>query len=278
MLCSNCGREIPDNTRFCNYCGADQAIKTSQEPVYANVQPSKKIKPKKKKRNILVVIAAVLAASTLGQLAGKEMAKSNTKDTEPKGIVLDNTIDDDRKDTKQEEIPELEAIKKPEFETDTEPAAENVPEASAEFTQIFRDRSIVMMPALFLGLDSASFARVEDDGTIICYQFGYKDDVISEMVQTAYVDVSSLSESDREAMAASLKGNISEFENLDFVTTSSDLGTNYYSVSLRLERLDEEDILTQAKEKGMIQTTGNNGWMSMSVTKTGLLADGFVMK
>lgn len=24
MFCKNCGKQIPDNTKFCNYCGAQQ--------------------------------------------------------------------------------------------------------------------------------------------------------------------------------------------------------------------------------------------------------------
>lgn len=30
MFCRNCGKEIPENVKFCNYCGADQNNRSAQ--------------------------------------------------------------------------------------------------------------------------------------------------------------------------------------------------------------------------------------------------------
>lgn len=29
MFCQNCGKEVPENIKFCNYCGAEQGVDSS---------------------------------------------------------------------------------------------------------------------------------------------------------------------------------------------------------------------------------------------------------
>lgn len=40
MFCRNCGKEIPENVKFCNYCGAGQSIHSSSASFQETPQPS----------------------------------------------------------------------------------------------------------------------------------------------------------------------------------------------------------------------------------------------
>ena len=65
MFCKKCGKELPDNARFCNYCGADQTVTETgntniyQEPVnsYQGINP--KAAKKRKIAKVLFVLQAI---------------------------------------------------------------------------------------------------------------------------------------------------------------------------------------------------------------------------
>lgn len=287
MFCSNCGKQIPDNTKFCSYCGAQQAAGNNmnsapnqqrytsgatgnQQPVYTANQPQRK-PPKKKKNNILVVFLVVLVMSGVGTMVGKSMAKSYEDDSKSDGIVLDNNLD-----TKKTELP---------------PAQENTPveestaetEENPEYTKIFADRFIVQMPAMFMTKERASFAKVTEEGMVESMQIGSSDDVITDMIETIYIDVSTMSDSDKEAMDATLSGKYAEFENMDFLTISTNMGTSYYSFSCKMTNLDEKENLTAAIEAGLISVTTPGStdavdYLSMKSTESALLSGGYIKK
>jgi hypothetical protein len=56
MFCRNCGKEIPDNTEYCRYCGAQQPQKAASSPASQDTAPTKKSDD-----NIYGIIALVLA-------------------------------------------------------------------------------------------------------------------------------------------------------------------------------------------------------------------------
>lgn len=79
MFCRNCGKEIPENVKFCNYCGADQNSRSTQntqsnprtyvqqqaashsQPVYtASHSSNAKKKNTKKKVGIVLVCLQLL--------------------------------------------------------------------------------------------------------------------------------------------------------------------------------------------------------------------------
>lgn len=66
MFCSNCGNQIPENTKFCTVCGKAQG--SPQSPVSPPIAPVKQTKGKGKK--IGGIVMAVLGGlSVLGSLA-----------------------------------------------------------------------------------------------------------------------------------------------------------------------------------------------------------------
>lgn len=69
MFCQKCGKQIPDNTKFCSYCGAQQSVNpaSNQQPYTA---PQSSPNPPQKKKSgvgILVALAVVAVAFMLGK-------------------------------------------------------------------------------------------------------------------------------------------------------------------------------------------------------------------
>lgn len=244
MYCKKCGKEISENMKFCTYCGAvqdDASSSVYSQPV--NVHDSKKKETKKKKKvtkaSLLVgVIAAALAMYGQWSASSSSKTKSNEED-----FVVETTTE----------------------------------EANPEYEKIFSDRNIIHMSAVMVG-DTAAFAKVGDDGTIECLEFGYKDDIIHTMVQTIFIDISDLSEEQRQVMDETARENYSAYENLEFVTITSNIGNSYYKISCKAEGLDDEDTLQTAEDNGVVETTGSGELMSMNLTGIELRAGGYVEK
>ena len=287
MFCSNCGKQIPDNTKFCSYCGAQQAAGNNmnsapnqqryssqttgnQQPVYTATQPQKK-PPKKKKNNILVVFLVVLVMSGVGSMVGKSMAKSYVDDSKSNSIVSDNTLD-----TKKTELPSAEE------NTPTEDSTAEA-EENPEYTKIFSDRFIVQIPAMFMTKERASFAKVTEEGMVESMQIGSSDDVITDMVQTIYIDVSAVSDSDKENLDATLSAKYAKCKEMGFVTSTSNMGETYYSFSCKITDLDVKDNLMAGIEEGLINVTTPGSadavdYLSMKSTESALLSGGYIKK
>lgn len=94
MFCRNCGKEIPENVKFCNYCGADQNNRSAQntqsnprtygqqqtathsQPVYSAPRSSDTKKNNTKKKvgivliclQILMLIGGISSGTVIGML------------------------------------------------------------------------------------------------------------------------------------------------------------------------------------------------------------------
>lgn len=280
MICSNCGRELPDGSVFCNYCGAQQMVQSSSYHGANNCsqgytdrsddvvsgysayhEPNSNTKPvkEKKKKNPLIVIAAVAGAVFVGQMAGKMMSKSylDARNSGSKGTS--STVSDTN-------VPA--SVPKPD---------------NPEYMKIFSERNIVKGIYMVVMKDTASFAKVDEEGMIDCMDFAYKDDIVSDFQQTLYIDISGTPESDVQALDAEMTGRI---ENLSgqllesgVVSYESNIGANYYRISYEVTDLDDPEILKLAKENGLLTTDEEKGKsLSMAATETNMIAQGYVKK
>lgn len=105
MFCGNCGKEIPDNARFCNHCGAVQNTRFAQntQSAYpntgtqqaANPQPVYPAPPPQKPKSggffkIVVVAVVVAAAFSIGYFAtGANTVKEPTPFDTPSSYHFD---------------------------------------------------------------------------------------------------------------------------------------------------------------------------------------------
>lgn len=145
------------------------------------------------------------------------------------------------------------------------------------YTEIFTNNFIVDAPALFLMLDSASFAT-ETNSLIEKMEFGYKDDIIHEMINTIYYPVADLPEEEKATLDTTMKEACAEYIALDFCTVSSNMGNAYYQIKLTFTGLDDADHVLALQELGLIEGDESSGLCSMSQTEATLLAQGYIKK
>lgn len=103
MFCRNCGTQLPDNTKFCNHCGAAQDNSPTQnyqsaQPVHTASRPAGA--PKKKSNRIIIAIIVIAVAFVIGYFAtGADKVKPPTEFDTPTNYEFDKlpspSINDD---------------------------------------------------------------------------------------------------------------------------------------------------------------------------------------
>lgn len=102
MFCSNCGKQLPDNAKFCNGCGAQQQVQSAVPqqsappvlPVYE--EPVKPVKAKKKFPIWVVIVALVLVVAIVAALVlpGLDLGGGTASGGKNKGKDKDEDDDD----------------------------------------------------------------------------------------------------------------------------------------------------------------------------------------
>lgn len=254
MFCSKCGKEIPENTNFCNHCGAQQGGAVGEKP------SQKKNEKKKKPKTIILSLVVVLAVYLLGRFAIAPAMLSDEDDTNAgsnqSGIdVNKNELEDDNNEV-----------------SDHNSSADN-----SAYTDIFMSRNIVDMSSIFTTMDTAAFANVDDEGTVEKLEYAYEDDSVKEFVNVVYYPISNMTEAQKLALDNSVKSNCASMEEAQFCTVSYNMGNNYYSVTLHFTDLDKTENIQKLHDYGMLVGEGVNK-ISMSETESNLLSGGYVKK
>jgi len=270
MFCSNCGNQIPDNTPFCNYCGAQQqTVQSAQynpQPTPQPVpQPTPQYNPqppvqKKKKSNGALIVIIVVLVLVIAFLIGKFIiAPYFLSDPEPETEY-----------TTEVPVPEIDEYITEEIVEDPEEEPSVSP-----YDAVFEGTSIVHYKQFF-GLETKNYACIDSNGNISCYDYGCEDDVIKEWVETIYMPVSSYSDSEKEALESEIKSNMEYYiEALPFMTVSYNMGENFFKLSCTYKDLDNPENCTALYNVGLLT---KNTFASMSVTEKDLLAQGYVKK
>ena len=72
--CSNCGKEIPDNSKFCPYCSTPVASEETPKPIYSTTPP----KPKKKKSGCIIPLIIICGIAFVIYLISSGISSCNT--------------------------------------------------------------------------------------------------------------------------------------------------------------------------------------------------------
>lgn len=251
MFCQNCGKEIQDNTKFCNHCGAQQQISehTASAPqITKDQQPAKNVK---KKANPIVVLAIVLCAFLLGKFV---IAPSMTQDsgsgsnTGCPGSQTQQTTEGNGGTM-----------------TDTNNAA---------YDAIFEDTYIVHFQAFF-NMEMKNFALKQEDGTVCCADYGYEDDVVKQWVETMYIPVSEYTDTQKAELENTMKTQFAMIDALNCCAVTYKMGNHYFTITCTYSDVDKPANYGELYDAGILQT---NTFISMSATETTLLSQGFVKK
>ena len=146
------------------------------------------------------------------------------------------------------------------------------------YEDIFAANNIVDTPALFIGMDSMSFAAAIE-GMVQKIELGYKDDIVCEMVQVIYVDITGASEDEKAFLDTSMQEAMSVYTDMECCSNNSfNMTENYYIVSLTFSGLDNADTVKELADLGMIETDSATGHCSISVAEANLTDNGYLKK
>lgn len=262
MFCQNCGKEVARGAKFCNNCGApvetSEAARSAAQPKAASQTASGKSEKQtkqKKKPNLLLILIVVGVCFLIGRAMGGSMGESMSGDSSSGNQSVEST-DSGSQSTQS---------------TDSG--------SNGAYEKIFSDRNIVTAPAFFGTLKSAAYAIVDSDGYIDHLQFGCEGDTIVQMVETVYMPVEGLSDTDKEALDANCREAYAQAEALSFVTISYNVGYSYYSVTVTMDDLDQVENIQSAVDAGLLTLTdGGASVMSMAASDASLLEQGYAKK
>lgn len=258
MFCSNCGKQIPDNTKFCNYCGAQQQIVENAEPAPKTtvVQPEiaeaptqQNQKAPKKKATIFIILAVVLGAFIIGKFAiAPSMVSDSDKNTGNQGTQSQQTSSNNNSFTADADNPAYEAI--------------------------FDDTYIVHFQTFF-NMETKNFAMKKNDGMICCADYGYKDDVVKQWVETVYIPVFEYTDAQKAEVENAFKVQFASIDALNCCTVTYKMSTNYFTITCTYSNVDQARNYAELYNAGISQA---NAFISMSATESSLLSQGFVKK
>ena len=266
MFCSNCGKQLPDGAKFCNNCGSQQAstnaaptqqASTNTAPTQqasTNTAPTQQAAPKKpeasakKKPNIVVILAVVLCAFLFGKfvLAPSMTSDSGNGSTPPKTTT----------------------------QTQQGPSTGKNNTSSAAYDAVFDDTYIVHFQ-MFLGMETNSFAMKQADGMIACSDYGYKNDVVKEWVETVYIPVSDYTDAQKASIEATYRAEFASIDALNCCAVTYQMSASYLRITCTYSNMDQASNYGELYKAGILQA---NSHISMSATETVLLNQGFIKK
>ncbi len=257
MFCSNCGKQIADESKFCDGCGAKQGAdnsvnsdpnETVDSTQNAPITPNSQVqKSPKKKANVFIVLAVVLVAFLIGKFA---IAPSMVSDGGSGSSSGSQT------------------------QTTNKNSGSSVDSANPAYDAIFDDTYIVHFQTFF-NMEMENFAMKKDDGIIACADYGYKDDVVKQWVETVYIPVSEYTDAQKAEVETTFKAQFASIDALNCCTVTYKMSTNYFTITCTYSNVDQASNYAELYSAGILQT---NTFISMSATETTLLGQGFVKK
>lgn len=257
MFCSNCGKQIPDNTNFCNHCGAQQQIVENTEfaPKKTETQqniaetPAQQNNKASKKVNIFIVLAVVIAAFIVGKFViAPSLESEPDKHTSNRGEQTQQTTNNN--------------------------SVSFVDSNNSEYDAIFDDTYIVHFQTFF-NMEMKNFALKQNDGIICCADYGYKDDIVKQWVETLYIPVSEYTDTQKTELENTMKTQFSTIDALNCCTVTYKMSTNYFTITCTYSDVDKAENYDELYNTKILQT---NTLISMTATESTLLEQGFVKK
>lgn len=148
---------------------------------------------------------------------------------------------------------------------------------SAAYNEIFTSRNIIEMAPMFFMMDAAAFATVSDEGMIEKMEYGYKDDVVQELINSLYYPVSEMTDDQKTQLDSGVKETLVSYTDLSFCEATFDMGDTYYIVRLHFTDLDTIENVKALSDLGLI-TGDDSGLISMKESETALLAAGYIKR
>lgn len=296
MYCSNCGKQIPDNSKFCNFCGAEQIIysQTSFEPnqsvreqrppvspvpprqTQAGPQNGNQKKPKNHVgRNILISLAVFVVVAMFSRAFITPLFLRSVHKDEPSPAPSTTFA-----------LPEISVSP---FAFQTEPAQPTAA-ITSEYSEIFSSRGIPDEdePLTYdAWLTAQSFAQVSSDGIVEKMQFGYdpEEDSVVELFDVLYVPTADLTAEELMALDIEIRDYLSQYEIDNFCTIEYEMYTtyDYYKATVHFSDINNSYNIQRLSDIGLLPATDSTSGqpaekISMRETESTLLMNGYVQK
>lgn len=243
MFCSNCGKQIPKDMKFCSFCGAQQSATPDADSNRPQNTPKPYTQKQKKKSNIWIVLVVALAAFLIGKFVFSPSPNPDPDPTSSYSITLS-------------------------------PQTTAASTSNAEYELIFSGTYIVHYKTFF-NMETANFASKLDDGTIRCADYGYKDDIVKEWSESMYIPIEGYTDSQKSDLRNKMESEFASIDALDCCSVSYGESVYYFSVTLTFEDVDEPENYRKLYEADILNT---NTPISMSATEDYLIAEGLIKK
>lgn len=254
MFCGNCGKQNPDNAKFCSSCGSklnsapvEQAAPVHQAPSAQQTAPvhqaasvqqpvsGKKITLKR----ILVSIVVFFVASAIG--------------TAMAGLFTS--------------LPDVEPSSTP----------------SEAYSQIFWDNGLAIPGSDFAGqgLKTASYAISMGDGMVGNSEYVFEDGYVLAFIETMYVPVQGLDADTRAELNSIMESQVSAYTALSCCQLSSYEENGFYVYKLLFSDLDRKENVRELSGTGLIITSTDENEadrLGIKQTEENLLAQGYVKR
>lgn len=240
MFCRNCGKQLPEGTKFCSGCGSQVggASPAAPQPQTQPAAPQKQTTSRWSGlgfwllRMVIVAIGMALAA------------------------VL------------------ISALSTPKVETVTDDGI-----ISAAYSTLFSQNGFAAPETAFSGQDAVAYAKDLGDGMIENMEFSYADGIITGMCDSIYVPVAGLDAATRELLDQQMIDVFSTYETLSFCTVWYDKSDTCYTYTVKARYLDESHNLRMAVQLGLLAIDGDSvELLSIKGTEESLLGSGWIKR
>lgn len=241
MYCKNCGKQNPDNARFCSKCGSPMT------PSQLTVDPDSSKKPKKKKNklgavaSVLVVLLAVIGGRFVGTLLAGAFGATGLPDVEDDGVVS----------TDYAMVFSYNGLSTP--------------------TTDFFGQDV----------KTTAYAIHHGEGMVENLEYVYDKGLVYTMVDTIYVPVGNLDYAAKSELDSIMQDNLSEYTSLSFCDFDVTRGNDHYVYRMTFFSLDVESNVHQLCKTGMIvlpEGESQVDCIGIKQSEDALLASGFAKR
>ncbi len=278
MFCHNCGKEIPDGATFCHYCGAEQTAAKGlfqanpagnggpsrpeyQEP--ALKPAARQQKPKKKWTAILIPVLVFFICAMLGKFVIAPSFRSDSGS--------DSTA------ASSQPLTEIEELQRPDDIEGGETDSTEESGTNQAYTDLFLGTKIIHLPVMF-GMDMECFAMKDENGNVICRDYGYQGDQVLAYVETWYYPgITADQQETIQAYTEIAKEDAAGYDGVACanITYSYNEANEYFVVKYEFTDLDQPANCQALYDLGI--TTGADG-LSLSKCEELAIADGFIKR
>ncbi|MGM9671833.1 MAG: zinc-ribbon domain-containing protein [Oscillospiraceae bacterium] len=117
-----------------------------------------------------------------------------------------------------------------------------------------------------------------EDGITETLSLDATGDIIHTMVDTMYVDTEGATEADIEAFRAQCDADYADLIALDFCDYSFTAGDDQVVISLTFTKLDDAENVKQLAASGFYDLDEDSAYLSLALSSSGLLSEGWVEK